>query len=389
MIGTIKVHSWNGTTSDISIRTTEETWGQLCQRYCESNLLHPPQLLQLLKKLHHPDDDDDDDKNQNQNQRQPLARYRFRYGDGFATLIQVQWSSNKNGHVKEEEEEEKEEEGDDSNSILAEANVTLQVLSNSNENMLLPSYHPISAVLSSATTTTNGDDGERHQPLLEVQLQLEKICIIQEDDEKILEDEEFIGVTQLPFPRSDAKTHILNLREHTVFDGVIDNYWVVKDYASTLAATSFAAAASTASTAKEAKNGTKEEAEEDAKLPVAKKKKRKSTSTSSSSGGAAASEVTPDGSSIESQPAKDFPEGWTTRTFPRKSAKTGSRRMADTYWYSPIKKFRFRSKTEVNLFLTCLKNAAGGGSGGGNNNKDDEDAAMKLFQKKKKMRRSK
>jgi len=55
-----------------------------------------------------------------------------------------------------------------------------------------------------------------------------------------------------------------------------------------------------------------------------------------------------------SQPAVDFPEGWITRTIPRsKGEKT------DTFYFSPILGFKFRSKPEVRRFLAEFADCGG------------------------------
>lgn len=66
------------------------------------------------------------------------------------------------------------------------------------------------------------------------------------------------------------------------------------------------------------------------------------------------------------QPAVDFPEGWITRTIPRpKGEKT------DTYYFSPILGFKFRSKPEVRRFLAELSECGG-----------DEGKAVLAFKRK-------
>ena len=54
--------------------------------------------------------------------------------------------------------------------------------------------------------------------------------------------------------------------------------------------------------------------------------------------------------------------------------KTGDK--SDTYWFSPAKGYKFRSKAEVERFLKCLETADG-----------DEDAAHELHVKEEKAKR--
>jgi len=58
------------------------------------------------------------------------------------------------------------------------------------------------------------------------------------------------------------------------------------------------------------------------------------------------------------EPAPEYGEGWTTRTLPRISISKGSKN-SDTYFYSPLLKFRFRSRIKVEKFLECLKKCDG------------------------------
>ena len=74
---------------------------------------------------------------------------------------------------------------------------------------------------------------------------------------------------------------------------------------------------------------------------------------------------------IPSKPAEGFPSGWITRLMPRK---TGDK--SDTYWFSPAKGYKFRSKAEVERFLKCLETADG-----------DEDAAHELHLKDERAKR--
>ena len=63
-------------------------------------------------------------------------------------------------------------------------------------------------------------------------------------------------------------------------------------------------------------------------------------------------------------PAKGLPNGWTTRVVPRKD-----KSQSDTYWYSPVMLYKFRSMSAVKTFLKLLEETKG-----------DEVRANKLLQ---------
>ena len=65
--------------------------------------------------------------------------------------------------------------------------------------------------------------------------------------------------------------------------------------------------------------------------------------------------------------AEEFPKGWTLRRIPRSGSLTTTK-AEDTYYYSPVRKWRFRSRPEVNRFIECLKKSGG-----------DEDTAIKIW----------
>ncbi|KAL3791215.1 hypothetical protein ACHAW5_008519 [Stephanodiscus triporus] len=54
------------------------------------------------------------------------------------------------------------------------------------------------------------------------------------------------------------------------------------------------------------------------------------------------------------QPAEGLPDGWIVRKIPRDS---GHR--CDNYWYSPKKRYKFRTKSSVQNFLMCLEKTDG------------------------------
>ncbi len=70
-----------------------------------------------------------------------------------------------------------------------------------------------------------------------------------------------------------------------------------------------------------------------------------------------------------------LPTGWTTRVVPRQDQ--SKRTKDDTYFYSPIKSFVFRSMTAVNRFQELLKQSDG-----------DEVKAFKVFKRNKMTRKS-
>ena len=53
-------------------------------------------------------------------------------------------------------------------------------------------------------------------------------------------------------------------------------------------------------------------------------------------------------------PAKGLPNGWTTRVVPRKD-----KSQSDTYWYSPVMLYKFRSIPAVKTFLNFLEESNG------------------------------
>ncbi|KAL3815425.1 hypothetical protein ACHAXA_009170 [Cyclostephanos tholiformis] len=61
---------------------------------------------------------------------------------------------------------------------------------------------------------------------------------------------------------------------------------------------------------------------------------------------------------LPAKPAEGFPAGWVVRQKPREKTVEGGPRV-DTFWYSPEKNFRFRSKPEVRRFLEALKTSDG------------------------------
>lgn len=60
---------------------------------------------------------------------------------------------------------------------------------------------------------------------------------------------------------------------------------------------------------------------------------------------------------VPTEPAEGFPAGWVIRKVPRGT--TGGSKSHDTYYYSPKKQFKFRSKPEANRFLEAVKSSGG------------------------------
>jgi hypothetical protein len=75
----------------------------------------------------------------------------------------------------------------------------------------------------------------------------------------------------------------------------------------------------------------------------------------------------------------DFPWGWTKRIIPRENASSG-KKMFDTYYYSPVHGYKFRSRPEVRLFLDILDKVVVGGG--------DETIAMEEYRREKGRKRS-
>lgn len=67
----------------------------------------------------------------------------------------------------------------------------------------------------------------------------------------------------------------------------------------------------------------------------------------------------------------NLPAGWTTETYERQTGKSAGSK--DTYFYSPVKKLKFRSAKSVKLFIGLLYEVEVGG---------DETKAMALFKKR-------
>lgn len=77
-------------------------------------------------------------------------------------------------------------------------------------------------------------------------------------------------------------------------------------------------------------------------------KKRKSASPDDRSVSSTATEK-----EIESEPATEFPSGWTKKNVPRKNGTKS--RPCDTYYYSPKLRLKFRSRPEVKRFIALLE----------------------------------
>mmetsp|Transcript_28028 Transcript_28028/g.59176 ORF Transcript_28028/g.59176 Transcript_28028/m.59176 type:complete len:531 (+) Transcript_28028:30-1622(+) len=272
------------TTAEIQVAASSQTWGRLCQQFCETKLLHRPQLLQLLTCL------DNDAKNTN---------YMFRYGDGNGTVVRVDWNCCEEGRIQNEK--------------LIEANITLRARSNDGLDDAdgVPNISPGAPV---AASLSDGVDSP--EKTMEVDLHVEKVGVeeeggvnaekvgTEEDEEEEVDsnaekvgveeggdgnvemdgvegegdenvekvqvgeegdgNEEKVGVkeegdgnvekagaegeeeneeeeeegddgnatvgtcpfamTQTPFPTDDNKTHVLFVKEHLKFNEVIDRY---------------------------------------------------------------------------------------------------------------------------------------------------------------------
>ncbi|KAL7546752.1 hypothetical protein ACHAWF_010085 [Thalassiosira exigua] len=106
------------------------------------------------------------------------------------------------------------------------------------------------------------------------------------------------------------------------------------------------------------------------KKPESTLKSPVETSTSCSSEIVPKPMATSDGKSpAPGMTSEDFPN-WTVRRVPRPSGHI------DTYWFSPQKGYKFRSKKEVGRFLECLRRSNG-----------DEELAMEEFRGRKKGRK--
>ena len=60
---------------------------------------------------------------------------------------------------------------------------------------------------------------------------------------------------------------------------------------------------------------------------------------------------------IFSGQAENCPEGWIKKIFLRVTGETNGRR--DSYWYSPLKGYKLRSKVELRRFLDALEKNGG------------------------------
>ena len=91
---------------------------------------------------------------------------------------------------------------------------------------------------------------------------------------------------------------------------------------------------------------------------------------------------------ISAKAADDLPQGWTIRRIPRSNGD-----QKDPNWYSPINKYKFKSKPNVKHFLKCLEKTNGDeteaillfevGAGGGSRNrgrrKSSDKASMNIY----------
>ena len=68
---------------------------------------------------------------------------------------------------------------------------------------------------------------------------------------------------------------------------------------------------------------------------------------------------------VEEGPAVEFPDGWNMKKIPRKNK---SKKQYDTFYFSPVQNYKFKSRPEVTRYLQCLNEVNG-----------DETAALGLF----------
>lgn len=78
------------------------------------------------------------------------------------------------------------------------------------------------------------------------------------------------------------------------------------------------------------------------------------------------------------EPATDFPPGWNKRIVPRETQSATAKKTYDTYYYSPVQGYKFRSRPEVRQFLELLSRNAG-----------DEVVAYEEFRREKSRKRNK
>jgi len=187
------------TTAEIQVAASSQTWGRLCQQFCETKLLHRPQLLQLLTCL------DNDAKNTN---------YMFRYGDGNGTVIRVAWNCG--------------EEGQSNSDALVDANITLRPRSTGEDDgpdgaSYISPDEPVAASFFDGGSRPNAkESGSLPEKIVEVDFHVEKVGL-EEDDDATTWTLPF-AITQAPFSTDDNKTHVMFVKEHSKFNGVVDRY---------------------------------------------------------------------------------------------------------------------------------------------------------------------
>jgi hypothetical protein len=78
---------------------------------------------------------------------------------------------------------------------------------------------------------------------------------------------------------------------------------------------------------------------------------------------------TPRGDTVKTETTGDWPEKWTKQVFQRAKGETKGR--LDSYWYSPMKKYKFRSLAEIEAYMKIATK-----------NKNKEEEAWKIFKHK-------
>ena len=174
---------FNSRTVEIESSSTDnngETYGQLCQRFCETKLLCPSQdLLQILTT--------------SLGGGRRMEKCQFRYCDG-ATIICPVWNDS---------------EGESYSGII-DSNITLRPHSES----------PLSEVqdLTQVEVCAPLSGGLRPQQVA-MDLHIERVGLSTEGGSG--GDSEF-SMTQAPFPVNDEKTNVLFVKEHPMLLGVVD-----------------------------------------------------------------------------------------------------------------------------------------------------------------------
>ena len=195
----IAIHSSTAIT-EINLTEDAQTWGQLSQRFCETHLLYPPRMLQLLTSLH-PDE--------------RRTRYQLRYGDGYATIVRPAWNED-GGGVNASAAINRDQDA------FVDANVTLKPYEAAGSERFDGMYDWARTRVAACLP---GDESADNRTTLDVELWIEKVG--KEDPAVMLP----FAMTRFPFPMDVHKTNAMVVKEHPRFKEMGDAYFVRKPVA--------------------------------------------------------------------------------------------------------------------------------------------------------------